>query len=148
MATTLGSRTTMPLSFTYTSVLAVPRSMPMSLERNGKYFARKPNIREIGRGGWGSPVVAFTPETAGADAVPADATAVVANVTVTDTTATSHLTVSPAGDPVPTVSDLNWTAGKNVPNLVVATVGADGQIELTNFAGSTDVVVDVVGWFS
>jgi len=84
---------------------------------------------------------------AGADAVPADATAVVANVTVTDTTATSHLTVSPAGDPVPTVSDLNWTAGKNVPNLVVATVGADGQIELTNFAGSTDVIVDVVGWF-
>jgi len=26
-------------------------------------------------------------------------------------------------------------------------VGADGQIELTNFAGSTDVIVDVVGWF-
>jgi serine protease len=84
---------------------------------------------------------------AGADAVPADATAVVANVTVTDTTATSHLTVSPAGDPVPTVSDLNWTAGKNVPNLVIATVGAGGQVDLTDFAGSTDVIVDVVGWF-
>ena len=84
---------------------------------------------------------------AGADAVPADATAVVLNVTAADTTAASHLTVSPAGDPVPTVSDLNWTAGKNVPNLVIATVGAGGQVDLTDFAGSTDVIVDVVGWF-
>ena len=33
-------------------------------------------------------------------------------------------------------------------NLVIAEVGTGGQVELANFAGSTDVVVDVVGWFS
>jgi hypothetical protein len=72
---------------------------------------------------------------------------VVLTVTVTDTTATSHLTVSPAGQGVPTVSDLNWTAGRTVPNLVIVTVGTGGQVDLTNYAGSTDVIVDVVGWY-
>ena len=84
---------------------------------------------------------------AGVDGVPAGATAVVLNVTVTDTTATSHLTVYPAGQSRPTISDLNWTAGRTVPNMVVATVGTDGQITVANYAGSTDVLVDVVGWF-
>jgi hypothetical protein len=30
----------------------------------------------------------------------------------------------------------------------VATVGTGGEIDLENFAGSTDVIVDVVGWYS
>lgn len=85
---------------------------------------------------------------AGVDGIPSGAVAVVANVTVANTTATSHLTISPAEQSIPTVSDLNWTAGKNVPNLVIATVGTNGQVNLTNYAGSTDVVVDVVGWMS
>ena len=34
MATTEGSRSTMPRSFAYTSELAVPRSMPMSVENS------------------------------------------------------------------------------------------------------------------
>ena len=69
----------------------------------------------------------------------------VLNVTVADTTAQSHLTVYPAGTALPTVSDLNWTAGKTIPNLSIATVGADGQIDVYNLAGSTDVIIDVVG---
>jgi hypothetical protein len=35
-----------------------------------------------------------------------------------------------------------------VPNLVIGTVGTGGQIDLTNSMGSTDVIIDVVGWFS
>ena len=84
----------------------------------------------------------------GTDAIPAGVTAVVLNVTVTDTTAPSHLDAFPAGQAPPPVSDLNWTPGRTVPNLVIAEVGTGGQVELANFAGSTDVVVDVVGWFS
>jgi hypothetical protein len=30
----------------------------------------------------------------------------------------------------------------------VATVGTGGQIEVDNYAGGADVVVDVIGWFS
>jgi len=80
--------------------------------------------------------------------IPADATAVVLNVTATGTTARSHLTIYPSGQSLPTVSDINWAPGQTVPNLVVATVGTGGEIDLENFAGSTDVIVDVVGWYS
>ncbi len=45
-------------------------------------------------------------------------------------------------------SDLNWTAGLTVPNLVVVKVGADGKIDIYNLAGSTDVIADVVGWYN
>jgi len=89
----------------------------------------------------------LTATVANTDGIPSGVSAVVLDVTVTDTTTTSHLTVSPAGQSVPTVSDLNWTAGRTVPNLAIATVGTDGQIDLSNFAGSTDVIVDVVGWY-
>jgi len=35
-----------------------------------------------------------------------------------------------------------------VPNMVIAEVGVDGKVAFLNSAGSTPVVVDVVGWFS
>jgi hypothetical protein len=73
---------------------------------------------------------------------------VVLNVTVTNTTAASFLTVYPSDAPRPTASDLNWTAGLTVPNLVVVKLGADGKIALYNLAGSTDVIADVVGWYN
>ena len=85
---------------------------------------------------------------AGELGIPSDAKAVVLNVTATDTTGHSHLTVYPFGQPLPTVSDLNWAPGKTVPNLVVATVGTGGELNLENFADTTDVIVDVVGWYS
>ena len=84
----------------------------------------------------------------GVGGIPSGVTAVVLNVTVTGTTSLSHLTVYPAGQSLPTVSDLNWQAGRTVPNLTVATVGTGGQIEVDNYAGGADVVVDVIGWFS
>jgi hypothetical protein len=103
-------------------------------------------------GGYGSP---FGPNTtrsltvAGVGPVPADAKAVVLNVTVTDTSAQSYLTVYPGdiGSP-PVVSDLNWYAGTTIPNLVVVKLGTNGAINIYNLAGNTDVVVDVVGWYS
>jgi hypothetical protein len=74
-------------------------------------------------------------------------TAVVANVTVTNTTASSYLTTWPDGAAQPLASDLNWSGG-TVPNLVVVQVGPTGKINILNGAGCTDVVVDVVGWFT
>jgi hypothetical protein len=80
--------------------------------------------------------------------VPAGASAVVLNVTVTDTAAASYLTVWPAGGTRPTASDLNWVQGLTVPNLTVVGIGQGGQINAYNFAGSVDLVIDVVGYFS
>jgi hypothetical protein len=47
----------------------------------------------------------------------------------------------------PSSSNLNFRAGEVVPNLVLAPVGAGGKVRLNSFAGTVDVVADVVGWF-
>ncbi|MGC8473979.1 MAG: IPT/TIG domain-containing protein, partial [Candidatus Dormibacteria bacterium] len=80
--------------------------------------------------------------------VPADATAVALNVTATNTTAPSYLSVYPTGSAIPTVSNLNWMGGQTVANLVIVPVGANGQVTFYNSQGSTDVVVDLQGYFA
>jgi hypothetical protein len=72
---------------------------------------------------------------------------VVANITVTDTTAGSYLTAWPDGDSRPSASDLNWVQGLTIPNLVVVKLGPNGRLDLYNAAGSTDVILDVVGYY-
>jgi len=94
------------------------------------------------------PAGTFTLQVAGAFGVPATASAVILNVTVTNTTRPGFLTVYPSTATRPTTSDLNWTAGLTVPNLVVATVGSSEAISFYNSAGSTDVVVDLLGYFN
>jgi subtilisin family serine protease len=80
--------------------------------------------------------------------VPANAQAVILNVTVTNPTAASWLTLFPNnGGAVPTASNLNFSAGETVPNLVIVKVGTGGKVSIFNNAGNTDVVVDVVGYF-
>ena len=85
----------------------------------------------------------------GRGGVPASGVAAVAiNVTVTAPTATSFLTVFPNGAPRPTASNLNFTAGQTIANMVIVPIGSDGQISLYNDAGQTHVLVDVLGWFA
>ena len=78
--------------------------------------------------------------------VPSSATSVILNVTVTDTTAPSFLTVWPAGGARPLSSSVNWAGGQVVANLVTVAVGSGGAVSLYNDAGNVDVVVDVEGW--
>ncbi|HVL06042.1 MAG TPA: fibronectin type III domain-containing protein [Acidimicrobiales bacterium] len=73
--------------------------------------------------------------------------AVALNVTVTEPTALSYLTAWPTGDARPLASNLNYTAGQTVPNLVVVKVGAGGKVSLYNNAGTTHVIADVSGWY-
>jgi PQQ-like domain len=72
--------------------------------------------------------------------------AVVINVTVANTTGSSYLTVYPAGFSRPTASNLNWTPGRTVANLVEVAIGANGQVGVYNAVGNTDVIFDVAGW--
>jgi hypothetical protein len=95
----------------------------------------------------------ITVQVAGVDNIPADAAAVVANVTVTQPSASSYLTIWPGGPSRPTVSDLNFVAGETVPNLVQATLSSGsgapaGSISVYNYAGTVQVIVDVTGWFA
>jgi hypothetical protein len=75
--------------------------------------------------------------------------AVVLNVTVTNTDAPGYITVYPDGVSPPLASNLNFVAGQTVPNLVVAPVGADGNVDFYNGSTSTvQLVADVSGYFS
>ncbi len=84
---------------------------------------------------------------AGRDPVPpSGAIAVAINVTVTNPSAEGFLTVWPSGQDRPVASNLNYVAQETVANLVIVGVGSDGAVSI--FAQrTTDVVVDVVGWF-
>ena len=84
---------------------------------------------------------------AGAWGVPADATAVVLSVTADQPTKFGNLRVWPAGLTMPTVSNLNFLAGDTIANNVLVPVGADGMVSIYNDQGTTEVIVDVLGWF-
>jgi hypothetical protein len=93
------------------------------------------------------PNATLTVQVAGRGGVPSTGVgAVVINVTVTDTSAPSYLTVYPAEDPRPTVSNLNWTAGQTTPNLVQVAVRGSGQLTIYNAGGWANVIFDVAGY--
>jgi hypothetical protein len=84
----------------------------------------------------------------GQGGVPSGAHSVVINVTVTNPTAGSYLTIWPHGPSQPVASDLNFVSGLTVANLVIVKIGASGQVDIFNAAGSTQIIVDVVGWYN
>jgi hypothetical protein len=77
--------------------------------------------------------------------IPAAATAAVLNVTVTEPDGPGFVTVYPCGQPRPLASNLNYVAGQNVPNLVTAPIGADGDVCLYTMS-ETHLVADLSGW--
>jgi hypothetical protein len=101
--------------------------------------------QQAGTGPLGAGATRHLPVTGRAN-IPADATAVAMNVTATNPTAPSFLTVHPTGTTRPNAANLNMTAGLTISNMVIAKIGANGQIDIDNFAGSTDVVVDALAW--
>lgn len=80
--------------------------------------------------------------------VPAAATAVALNVTVTGTSAGSYLSAYPAGGSRPLVSNLNWAPDQTIPTLVIVPVGSAGQVAFHNAQGDTQLVVDLEGYFA
>jgi len=87
-------------------------------------------------------------QVAGRGGVPAtSAAAAVLNVAATGTTAASYLTVHPTGEARPLAANLNFIAGDTVSNRAMVKLGTGGRVTIYNNAGSTDVVVDVGGWF-
>ena len=81
--------------------------------------------------------------------VPVDAAAVVLNVTVVNPTAGSFLQLWPTGAAQPTYgSSLNFNPGQIVPNAVTVKLGTGGKVRVFNAVGSTDVIIDVAGYYS
>jgi hypothetical protein len=90
--------------------------------------------------------------TGGTTGVPADARAVVANVTAAGSSGPGYLTAYPAptsGTPTPpTAANVNFRTGQVVGNRVIVAVGAGGRIEIYNHTGTVDVDVDLYGYYT
>ncbi|WP_270889841.1 GH12 family glycosyl hydrolase domain-containing protein [Pedococcus sp. 5OH_020] len=107
------------------------------------------------RTGVGAPAAAVGPggtlhlQVDGRGGVPATAvSAVVLNVAVASPTRSGFVTAYADGAGRPGTSNLNFTAGQGVANLVVAQVGANGKVSLYNgSAGSTHLFADVSGYY-
>ena len=84
---------------------------------------------------------------AGVGGVAPTARAVVLNVTATDATTNTFVTVYPDGVVRPEASSLNVSADGAIANLVVAKLGDNGGVRLFNGAGSLNLIADVTGYF-
>jgi adhesin/invasin len=87
----------------------------------------------------------------GLNGVPANATAVAVNIAVVNTTAPSYIQSYPTGSPpsstTPTVN-MNWLAGEVLSTKAIVGIGTGGDIDVYNAEGSTDVVIDLDGYFT
>lgn len=89
-------------------------------------------------------------------AIPSGITGIAMNVTVTNVTGGGYLAVYPnetaSGTTVttPNVSNLNFSVGQTVANMVMVPVGKDGKVDFFNGAisGSTDVIADIAGYYT
>ncbi len=94
------------------------------------------------------PASTTTLQVAGREGVPLDGVdAVVLNVTSTEATTQSFVTVWPTGEERPRASNLNTDPGTNTPNLTIVKLGTGGAVDLYNEGGEGHLVADVLGWF-
>ncbi len=121
----------------------------------GGYVPVTPTRMLDTRKGIGAPTGAVAPQgTVNLKAVgvaPLPATgigAIAANVTVTQPTSGGYVTVYPnyLSTP-PTASTLDFAAGQTVPNLTVSSINADGIKLLNGSGGSSQLIVDVFGYY-
>jgi SpoIID/LytB domain protein len=83
----------------------------------------------------------------GAGGVPTSGVVAVAvDVIGLQSSAASNFTVWPAGGAAPSDPQVAWAARQPVSRLVWVRVGAGGDIDVRNAAGSTDLLVDVEGY--
>jgi hypothetical protein len=74
--------------------------------------------------------------------------AAVLNVTGTEGTDATFLTLWPSDQQRPTASNLNLTKGATTPNMVVVPIAPDGTINIYNYSGKTHVIADIVGYYT
>ena len=108
-----------------------------------------------GTGGLGGPFsshVARTFQVTGAGGVPAGATAVTGNLTVTQQGSLGFLFIGPVAMNDPTSSTLNFPKGDDRANAVTVALGTGGTLSVTYAAPTVEptahVIFDVTGYFT
>jgi subtilisin family serine protease len=89
----------------------------------------------------------------GRQGVPADASAVVLNVTGVSPTGKTNVRVYPTpaaseDQSPPTVSNLNLSGGRDQPNLVTVSVGDGGRVRFYTQTAGVHLVADLAGYYS
>ena len=106
------------------------------------------DTRDPGTGGALGPLATRTLQVSGVAGVPANADAVEVNLTVTDTTASTYVTLYPAGATQPATNSLVAAKGQTVAHLVEVPLGSNGALSIFNHSGSSHVVVDLEGYYT
>jgi hypothetical protein len=88
-----------------------------------------------------------TLHVAGTGDVPAvGVQAVTLNVTIDQPEAGGFVTVYPCGESVPTSSNLNYSAGQTIANLVTVKLGQDGNVCFYT-SGTAHLIADLAAWY-
>jgi len=101
-----------------------------------------------GAGGKSTPFAPGEQHTLQLDALAPGASAAVLNITATDTTGATHVTVWPDGQPQPVASSLNPQSGLTRANLTTSALGNDRKLRIYNNSASTNLVIDMVGYYT
>ncbi len=110
------------------------------------FDSRRPSGTGVGSPLMPQRTISF-PLAVGGLTVPADATAVILNVTAIAPTRAGWLTVWPSDRTRPAASTLNFAPGTPTPNLAVVPVTASRTLKVMNgSSGSTQVLVTFEGW--
>jgi hypothetical protein len=83
----------------------------------------------------------------GTNGIPADARAVLLNVTITEAAGRGFVTVYPCGRPRPLASNLNFVRGADRANLVKVRLNSFGDVCFYSHAG-TQIVADLSGYYT
>jgi hypothetical protein len=136
----------LPGAYTFTAATPAPQ---------GRFVPITPDRILDTRSGKGAPKARVAPggtvrlQVAGADGIPTSGvTAVSMNVTAVSPSSGGFVSVYPDGQTRPGVSNLNFTAGETIPNLVTVPV-VNGKVDLYNGSGGTvDLLADVNGYYT
>lgn len=95
-------------------------------------------------------VVSRLRTASGATVAPDQVSAVMVTTTVANTSAAGYVTTQQKNTGrSPAVSTVNFPAGNHqLANTTIVPVAADGTLDVTEGAGSSNVILDVVGWFT
>lgn len=93
-----------------------------------------------------APGQTVTLQVTGVAGIPPEATGVVLNVTITRADGSGWATAWPSSEARPTASVINYQAGADVANMITASLGADGAIDLYNAQANAHLVADVAGY--
>ena len=84
----------------------------------------------------------------GSCSIPSTVTALSLNVTAVRPTERTYVVVYPTGEPRPITSTMNLSPGVAVLANSTDVKLASGQFSIYNRAGSLDVIIDVLGWYT